>query len=61
MKPSTGKDHHASKASDFSFYKKKYEIFKVKFQKVPVVRESKRYKCLKAFRPTYIKYSFFFA
>ena len=43
MKFSTGKDHNAAKASVFSFYKKKYENFKFKFQKVPPVPESKGY------------------
>ena len=56
MKPSTGKDYHAAKSSEFSFYKKKYEIFKFKFRKVPPVRESKRYMFLKDFMPTYISY-----
>ena len=42
LKPSTGKDHYAAKAREFSFFKKKYEIFKVKFQKVPQVRESEQ-------------------
>ena len=56
MKPSTGKDHHAAKTSEFSFYKKKYENFKVKIQKVPPVCESKRYTFLKAFWPIYISY-----
>ena len=56
MKPSTGKVYHAVKASEFSFYKEICEIFKVKFQKVPPVRESKWYKFLKAFWPTYISY-----
>ena len=37
-------------------YKENYEIFKGKFQKVPVVRESKQYKFLKAFWLTYINY-----
>ena len=49
MQPSTGKNHHAAKASDFSVYKMKYENFKVKFQKVPPVRKSKPYRFLKAF------------
>ena len=57
MKPSTGKVYHAVKASEFSFYKEICEIFKVKFQKVPPVRESKRYKFLKAIQPIFINYS----
>ena len=48
MKSSTGNVKCAVKASDFFFYEKKYEIFKIKFQKVPPVCESKRYKFLKA-------------
>ena len=56
MKPSTGNDYHAVKASEFSFCKERYEIFNVKFQKVPPVPESKQYKILKAFQPTYIYY-----
>ena len=49
MKPSTGKYYHAAKASEFSFYKKKYEVFKLK-------RESKRYKFIKAIQPIYQNY-----
>ena len=56
MKPSTEKVYYAVKASEFSFYKDMYEIFKFKFQKVPPVRESKRYKFLKAIQPIYISY-----
>ena len=52
MKPFTGKEYHALKASEFTFYKKKYELFIFKFQKVPVVPESKEYKLLTAFWPT---------
>ena len=49
MKPSAGKYPHAANASEFSFYEKKYEIFKLKLQKVPQVRESERCNFLKAF------------
>ena len=48
MESSTGNNKCAVKTRDFLSIKHKYEIFKVKFQKVPPVRESKRYKFLKA-------------
>ena len=38
------------------FYKKEYEIFKVKFQKVPQIRESKQYKFLEAIQTIYLNY-----
>ena len=56
MKSSTGKVKCAVKTSEFLSIKKKCEIFKVKFQKVPQVRESKRYEFLKAIQPIYQNY-----
>ena len=55
MKSSTGKVKCAVKNSEI-FSQKNYEIFKVKFQKVPQVRESERYGFLNAFLPIYLKY-----
>ena len=56
MLSSTGKVEFAVKNKRICFYKKKYEIFKIKIHKVPQVRESKRYDFLKAFQPIYLNY-----
>ena len=60
MNFSTGKVCHAVKANDF-LLQKSVRNFTVKFQKFPLVRESKQHKFLKAIPPIYQNYLVKFA